>query len=701
MKPDRMEKRALFLPFLVLGYLETLRRATFYAFGWIGRGQAFTIISVIVLVHVFMEYYQPSRLRKVLTGTSILLYLGFTWFFNWTHHPGELSFAGGILFGLPDFSLGTIGQVYYATFSFFTIGFYGLIVFLVTSYIIERKSISEMLFAGILLLAVEVIASGQGVVTYIVLNFIFCIGLRSQVYFLQMEDDARTRNISGTGFAVNKWVLAAIALTSCLLLVSWIFPAGEAKVDLTAARNNAVIGNSGGGTAAPGGGTYDVFWAKMQSFEIKGDFVPGDNRAVMYVKSPAAAYWRGESADYYTGSGWQNTLDSKQIDCTDIENPYSRNVAVDSLEQVFLLASGVSSETIFSSGIPAYVEIADGKVTSDSGGNFYTGNTKPGVTYRVVSYIPERNELKLKRTSGDYPPEIKRLYLQLPESVPERIGRLAEKLTAHAGNPYDKVKIIEDYISGNYAYDLSVPKVPDGRDVTDYFLFDLKKGYCTYHSTAMAIMLRTIGIPARWVKGFTPGNLNPDLEVYEVAMSDAHSWVEVYFSDYGWLPFEPTPSFVLPGASHWEETVTPEETAAPAGSRTGPDEILAENGKQFPWKPVAVSLALAATFFVVYFLWRTKNVFKLGSGNKIKDTYLSFLNLLARKGYPKNAAQTPFEYAGTLKHKFPEDYRDILCITEAYLNEKYGKKRLSKAESEEVCRTWEKLSDKLQGKSRD
>lgn len=699
-------QQAVWLLVVTLFYLESLRLATFYAFGWSGRGQALTIASLIVLLHVFVDYFYPSRFNRFLTGGLGLFFVMCVWLVNRAHIPGEFSLIGSFVCGLPDFRLGSISTLQYATFCFFVVFFYGLVVMLLLSFVLEKKSITEMFFAGILLLAIELAASDKGIISYAIINVISGIVLNSYVYLLQLEGDHRVRNNPswGTGIQVSRWVgiLTAVLIVTSLFLS--FLPTGKARVDFTTMSNELarkVASNRGQGDS---GGVFGVFWKKMQSFEIQGE-IPADDTPIMYVKSPQPSYWRGESVDFYTGRGWENHTVAKMVSTKEFDNPFSVNVAVEKVEQVFSLATGMTTEVVFNFGNPASVEVPSETLALDEGDNLYTTDLEPGVTYKISSYVPEKNPQILKSTAQEYPFNIRAMYLQVPETVPARVKTLAAKLTKNARNPYDKVKTIESYLAANYPYDMSITTVPDKRDVVDYFLFDLKKGYCTYHSTAMVIMLRSIGIPARWVKGFTAGTESGD-GLYEVTMANAHAWVEVYFADYGWLPFEPTPSFSLPADSPpgSDAAVSNEnnadQIAAPIAS---PNQILAkkDDAGGVPWGTVALVVVVITGGAVGIYFWRTKNIFRFGSGDKIRDTYISFINLLAHKGYPKNAVQTPLEYANSLRDVFPEDYADICLITQAYLTDKYGKNKLDSSEVENIKSVWKKLSNKWLHKTRD
>lgn len=145
-------------------------------------------------------------------------------------------------------------------------------------------------------------------------------------------------------------------------------------------------------------------------------------------------------------------------------------------------------------------------------------------------------------------------YLQLPETLPDRVKTLASDITSSANNDYDKVKAIEQYLARNYKYTLSPKPASRRKDFVDSFLFEQKEGYCTYFASAMTVMVRSIGIPARYVEGYMLPS-NPETgRIFRVTNEQAHAWVEVYFEGYGWLPFEPTAPFVTSFYSSKEAT---------------------------------------------------------------------------------------------------------------------------------------------------
>ncbi len=160
--------------------------------------------------------------------------------------------------------------------------------------------------------------------------------------------------------------------------------------------------------------------------------------------------------------------------------------------------------------------------------------------YKVDSFIPAHTIKDLRSAPIEYPEEISKRYLQLPPDIPARVQELAQEITSNETNPYDKAMAIERYLRANYPYDLKIPAPPQGQDVADYFLFDLKRGYCDYYATAMVVLARASGIPARFVSGYAPGEYDAPNAQYVIRELNAHSWMEVYFPEIGWVEFEPT-----------------------------------------------------------------------------------------------------------------------------------------------------------------
>jgi transglutaminase-like putative cysteine protease len=161
------------------------------------------------------------------------------------------------------------------------------------------------------------------------------------------------------------------------------------------------------------------------------------------------------------------------------------------------------------------------------------------VNYQALSFLPLATAQQLRQAGTQYPAWIRGHYLQLPNSLPARVRNLAIELTATESNPYDQARAIEDYLRA-YPYTLQLPKSPANVDLVDYFLFDLKKGYCDYDASAMVVLARAAGLPARLMIGYATGTYDESHQRFVVTEAEAHSWPEIYFPGYGWIRFEPT-----------------------------------------------------------------------------------------------------------------------------------------------------------------
>ncbi|MDX1744742.1 MAG: transglutaminaseTgpA domain-containing protein, partial [Halobacteriales archaeon] len=243
--------------------------------------------------------------------------------------------------------------------------------------------------------------------------------------------------------------------------------------------------------------------------------------------------WRVGAYDRYTGTGWVRTGSAVPYQGT-LQRPpgQSRRVV-----QTMTVEGRMS--TMPAAWKPIRVGGDTNVMVSDLGGLQPTQSFATGDEYTVESAVPLTSPAQLRRTGTDYPDAIHERYTQVPESTPQRVADLTEQVTAEATNPYDTAVAIERYLESEKQYSLDVNR-PDG-DIADAFLFEMEAGYCTYYATTMVTMLRSQGIPARFVVGYLPGQEVASNE-WVVRGFDSHAWVEVYFPRTGWVAFDPTPA---------------------------------------------------------------------------------------------------------------------------------------------------------------
>jgi hypothetical protein len=259
-------------------------------------------------------------------------------------------------------------------------------------------------------------------------------------------------------------------------------------------------------------------------------------------------YWRSLTYDIYTGSGWL----SSPVEDLDFEagqpllevSPAGYRL----VSQEVMLLKDLGGQLHWTGQLVSvnqdYQAAVRSRPTNLNRSDPFNGMDLLGAISSAESYTAKSLEVvpsqdALHSSTDPIPPSITK-FLSLPDSVPERVLTLARDLTANAITPYDRAQAIETYLRTNYPYTLDVPSPPGGRDVADYFLFDLKEGYCDYYATAMVVLARAAGLPARFVVGYASGTYDSSNGQYTVTEANAHSWVEIFFTDIGWVEFEPT-----------------------------------------------------------------------------------------------------------------------------------------------------------------
>lgn len=208
-------------------------------------------------------------------------------------------------------------------------------------------------------------------------------------------------------------------------------------------------------------------------------------------------------------------------------------------------------------------------------------------SYTTQSLLLTVSEQTLRDAPLEFPLWVRRRYLKLPDTVPQRVRDLAREITASQTSLYGRAQAIEAYLRANYEYSLDVLPASDGEDPVDYFLFEQKKGYCDYYASSMVVMARAVGVPARLAVGYVGGTYDPTTATYIVREANAHAWVEVYIPSVGWVEFEPTssqPAFArqsgdFRAASEPELEFAPAEEPLPVWLRI-PRDWLYQNGGQ-------------------------------------------------------------------------------------------------------------------------
>jgi hypothetical protein len=270
-----------------------------------------------------------------------------------------------------------------------------------------------------------------------------------------------------------------------------------------------------------------------------------------------ALRWRGNALANFDGRRWTagehaaETLLANSDGWIELRDRPKAGEPRGSILQFTVLQEPLASDALFVTGTMMAIR---GNFTGEAGGlghrRTYLYRDAAGslmnpfhnfvsVRYTGIAQLPMLDRARLESAGTDYPADISATYLQLPE-IDSRIPELARTATQRASNPYDKAAALEAFLKTKYAYTLNLTGNP-GKEPLAHFLFETRAGHCEYFASSMTVMLRTLGIPAREVNGFLPGEFNELGGDYIVRASDAHSWVEAYFPGTGWMVFDPTP----------------------------------------------------------------------------------------------------------------------------------------------------------------
>lgn len=305
---------------------------------------------------------------------------------------------------------------------------------------------------------------------------------------------------------------------------------------------------------------------------------------------------------------------------------------------------------------------------------------------------------------------INEIYTGLPADLPERVYNLAYDLTKDYETKYEKLKAIETYLMHRYTYSTRSPRVPEGHDYVDYFLFDETTGYCTSFATAMAVLGRCIGIPTRYVEGYIARFDDPDEDkMYNVRSSNAHAWAEAYLEGVGWIPFEATAPYYSVRYKEWEQIEkddryvdeATEDYLAKQGQQNGPQitpqptVIKKEEEKQDILKTLSgiiaalIIISVLIIAIVIYY-----NVLKLGYkrdfdkanyNDKIYMLFLRILRLLKKEGFEMSPDETVIMLAERVEEHFKYEGVSFTEVARIYMLYRYADEEIGNREYESVA----------------
>ncbi|WP_419954629.1 transglutaminase TgpA family protein [Neobacillus niacini] len=610
-----------------------------------------------------------------------------------------------------------------------------LMVYLVHYWLLNRKRLFIFFFMTLIYITVldtfTLYSAKTAIVRTVVVGFAV-MGMLTYYRILAKE------NVISDSFTIRKWMRPLVFMIAFSVITGIIAPKfapiwPDPVPYLKAASKNDREDGPGNGIAKVGYGTDDS--------RLGGPFI-GDDSIVFRSEAVEKNYWKVETKDHYTGKGWIPSESTPfRIGGEDVIPifPIPSNVET-RVESASLFMFMDYNHLIYPAGIQRVqfqrnymLEIDSTKEKISILNNTDSSPIAPD-SYSMEYKVPKYHAADLRETIAADPEQVDAefvtRYTQLPDNLPGRVRELAESITEKESNWFDKAKAVERHFGGSgFTYSQSDVAIPgENDDYVDQFLFETKIGYCDNFSTSMAVLLRSIGIPTRWVKGYTGGEFleysedDSSKQIYEVTNNNAHSWVEVYFPNQGWVPFEPTKGFTNTISIDYtnDDGTTPatEATAQPtpkpqqdveknSSSSQKKDQTFSFNGfwisakvfldKNWKWIVIFV-LVVIGTIGLIYRLrgkWIPRlYLFQFRMRKKdenIGKAYLILLDQLERYGLKRNQGQTLRNYARYIDTFFAT--REMSKLTDRYEQYLYHQK-LPEGSWKDSRELWENLIKK-------
>ncbi|MFD2629584.1 transglutaminase domain-containing protein [Oceanobacillus kapialis] len=629
------------------------------------------------------------------------------------------------------------GREWYALTPLFRSGLFLLLIWLMSYllhywFVVMKRVLLFILLTFIYLAVLDTFTiydGGMAIVRTFFLAFV-ALGMANLMKELNRES-IRVNRVRKTPI----WILPLIGVVLFSTLVGFAAPKLEPQWPDPVPFIKSTAENAG-----YGGGIQKVGYGEDDS-RLGGSFVQ-DHTPVFEAVAEADHYWHIESKDVYTGKGWESSSGGgySQLDNSsdwEIARTFLPSVETEAREAEVEFLGNVSIEKLVH---PYGITSAYSYDMPDFFYDVETTAIQPRINGEDVSldryslfYQQPTFSLDDLREAGNNDPFLDDQYTRLPD-MPDRVGELAEEITEAFGTRYEKVKAVEQYFGANgFTYQTTdVPVPEEDEDYVDQFLFESKVGYCDNYSTSMVVLLRSLDIPARWAKGFTSGEIkdhnigqNGEQDLYEVTNANAHSWVEVYFPEIGWVPFEPTQGFSNPtdfqaeldNSSGLEQNDALEAPEQPE-EREQPEQDVEEeedtetaaspvNGNdgfsiQFSWwYIVLLAIVIGVLLYIAYrkrFRWQSKLVAKkldrTGGPQGFQDAYHFLIKLLNHRGVVKHPDQTLREYAYEVDKAYQTD--DMKKLTNRYEQMLY-KNEYSEAQGQDLTQLWKDLIKRILG----
>ncbi len=420
-------------------------------------------------------------------------------------------------------------------------------------------------------------------------------------------------------------------------------------------------------------------------------------------------YWRSLTYETYTGRGWLTGKTSsipyrEGVQTFPPSQPPPRVVRqhvrlLDDLDE-FVFSAGDILTLDWPYSVAWRTPLAGERFTDQFAGLVEQRD------YQVDSIVPLVSPAQLRTISSPLPDWVRQTYLTLPEGIPARVYDLAAAVTIAQATSFDRAIALERYLR-SITYSLDLPPPPSDQDIVDYFLFDLERGYCDYYATAMVVLARASGLPARLAVGYASGEYDPANQRYIVTAAQAHSWVEIYFEGVGWVPFEPTG-----GQPEIVRTETPGEFSEIDPVPATPFEpVWVRTARRAGWGVVGV-IGLGLLGLAGWNLWDVWRFRHLSPDEMVARLFFHLYPAGERLGVEALAGATPYEFAEAFVLRVSELsfrsrafhlaegrakllIREVHLLTDYFVRAAYAPDPLTEKESFEALKLWRGLRLRL------
>jgi transglutaminase-like putative cysteine protease len=416
--------------------------------------------------------------------------------------------------------------------------------------------------------------------------------------------------------------------------------------------------------------------------------------------------WRGVAFDHFDGITWSGMSAPRRFLRRGVGGDFGvalPETGAPVLRQEIYLEP-IGTDAVFGAARVLRMELRAPSLVMDDMGSLSTSHAPARLHYLVESEVesPDRRARSMMPMSAAE----RGRYLQLPALSPEVAG-LAHEVRAGAPDPQTIAQRISDHLSTNYRYTLAL-KRQTSRPPLEEFLFVRRSGNCEYFAAAMAVMLRSEGIPSRVVAGFQQGEWNPYGRYFMVRLSDAHSWVEAYIDGRGWVTFDPSPRGettveTLPGSvslyfdaarMRWYRYVVNwslrDQVQIAQAVHRGATDFRLSFSLPRGWWSRSTLLAGAALVVIGLLAWLARHPGptwrRSGAGGEMPAFYARALRLLARRGLFPGASETARQFASRVRATTPDGAEAFAQLTGHYERARFGSAALTEADRQDVTR---------------